>query len=369
MGSAGLVPGGLAVHYGLSVVLPWNWNLRIAGLSLVLTIGGSVAGLPLVGIGLAAEDSIAEFYRGKTVTIIVGYGPGGGYDLYARSLARHIGRHIPGNPVVVVRNMPGAGSVVATNYLFNVAPRDGTVLATFGRGVLTEQLREAPGVHFDATRFNWIGSMTDEVIVCVARGDSGIQRFEDVFNRPLRIGGLGGGADLEVRVMNDFLGTKFELITGYAGGNEINLALERGEVQGRCALSWGSLKATRPQWLEQGFVRVLVQLGVRKHPDLPGVPLALEYARTEDARLVMRLISVRQAIARPFAAPPGVPPDRVAALRRAFLDTLRDPEFLAEAARAKLEFNNPMGGEEVEDVITEIFSMPRKVVGIIRQYL
>lgn len=319
----------------------------------------------------AAEDRVAAFYRGKTLTILVGYSAGGGYDLYARLLARHIARHIPGNPTVIVQNMPGAASIVAANHLFNVAPKDGTVIGTFARGLPVEQLKGSSGVQFDAARFNWIGSMNEEVGVCVARTDSGIQRFDDLFERPLRVGGAGPASDDDVypRLLNALLGTKFQLVSGYPGGNEITLAIERNEVQGRCTWSWSSLKTTRPDWVEGRFIRILAQIALRKYPELPNVPLVIDYAKDDATRKVFRVVFARQTMGRPFAAPPGVPTERVMALRRAFSETLRDPQFLSESGRGEIEINNPMSGEELQELVAEIMSAPPTVVQLIKQYL
>lgn len=318
----------------------------------------------------ASTDPVGAFYAGKTVTIVVAYNPGGGYDLRGRLLARHLGRHIPGEPVVIVQNMPGAAGISAANHLYNVAPRNGTVIGIFGRGLPMEQLLGNPGVRFDALHFNWLGSMGEEVSVAIARSDSGIHRFDDLFTKALRVGGSGPGAETDVfpRLLNGVLGTKFELISGYQGGHEINLALERNEIQGRVA-SWTSIKSTRPDWLTQGFVKVLAQIGLRKHPDLAEVPLALDYARDEQSRTVLESVFARQAMAWPFVAPPGVPPERVAALRKAFMETVNDPDFLAEADRSQVEVVGPLSGDELQRLVRRLMATPPELVRQIDEYL
>jgi tripartite-type tricarboxylate transporter receptor subunit TctC len=312
------------------------------------------------------EQAVADFYRGKTVTILVGYSPGGGYDLYARLLARHIGRYIPGNPGVIVQNQPGAGSVLSANTLFNTSPRDGTVIGTFARGLPAEELLGREGVQYRSAQFNWIGSMNEETSVCVARTDAPVKKFEDLYTTPLKIGGTGSPPDTDFfpRFLNGLLGTKFELASGYPGGNDINVAMERGEVQGRCGLSWSTVVSTRPQWLEEPkFITILVQMALNKHPDLPDVPLVTDLARTPEERQLMKVVFSRQAMGRPFAAPPGVPPDRVAALRSAFNRALADKQLVQEASRGgETEGVNPVTGEQIEAILAEVFNTPPDLV-------
>lgn len=309
------------------------------------------------------EELAAEFYQGKVVKIVVGYSTGGGYDLYARTLANHIGRHIPGNPRVVVENMPGAGSLVAANWLATAAPKDGTVIATFARGLPQEQLVGNPDVQFKSRELNWIGSMNEEVSVCVARSDAAVKTFQDVFNTELIVGGTGSGADTDVfpNFLNTVLGTKFKVISGYPGGNDINLALERGEVDGRCGWSWSSVVSTRGHWLQEKYVNVLVQMALNKHPDMPDVPLVLEFAPDEESRQVMELLYVRQAMGRPYAAPQDVPAERVAALRKAFEATLKDPQFLAEAEKAQMEIV-PVFGEQLQQMVIRMFNASPELI-------
>lgn len=318
------------------------------------------------------EQAVASFYRGKTVTINVGYTAGGGYDVYARLLARHIGRHIPGNPTVIVQNQPGAGSILAANTLFNTAPKDGTVMATFGRGLPAEELLGVEGVQYKSAQFSWIGSMNEEVSVCVSKADSPVKTFRDAFTTPLKIGGIGPGSDTDFfpKFLNGLLGTKFDIAAGYPGGNDINVAMERGEVQGRCGWSWTSVTTGRPQWLQEPrYINILVQMSLNKHPDLPDVPLVTEFAQNEEQRQLMRVVFSRQAMGRPFAAPPGIPPDRLAALRYAFDQAVRDPALLAEAARSGDAEINPVSGAEISTIVGEVLATPAGQVQRLKEIL
>ncbi len=305
------------------------------------------------------EQAVADFYRGKTVTLLVGYSAGGGYDQYARLLSRHLGRFIPGNPSVIVQNQPGAGSVLSANTLFNSSPKDGTVIGTFARGLPAEELLGSEGVQYKSAQFNWIGSMNEEVSICITRSDSPVKKFEDLYRTSMKIGGTGPGADTDFfpKFLNGLLGTKFDLATGYPGGNDINVAMERGEVQGRCGFSYSSLVSTRPQWVKDSFITILVQMALKKHPDMPNVPLVTDLARTPEEKQLMMVVFSRQTMGRPFAAPPGVPPERVAALRTAFDRAIADKQLTDEAAKADFELN-PATGEEIQDIIAQVFKTP-----------
>ncbi len=311
----------------------------------------------------------AEFYRGKTITLYIGSSPGGAYDVYARLLASHIGKHIPGNPRIVPSNMEGAGSLRLANYLYNGAPKDGTVIGTINRGAPFEPLiGEAELARFDAARFTWIGSIANEVSICAVWQRAGIDSFEQLFAREITVGGTGSGADTNQfpKVMNGVLGTKMRVVSGYPGGNNIDLAMERGEVDGRCGWSWSSVVSARKQWLDSGSIKVLVQLALQKHPDLPNVPLIMDYAKTDEDRAMLRLIFSRAALGCPFLAPPDIPADRAAALREAFDATMKDPEFLADAAQALLEVA-PVAGEELQELIADIYRTPKPVVDKARE--
>ena len=330
-------------------------------------IGKVVLTLAVVLSLLSCSDDSSppeDFYRGKTIQVLIGMSAGGAYDVYARMLARHMGKHIPGSPRLVPANMEGAGSLTLTNYLYNVAPKDGTVIGTINRGAPFEPLiGEQELARFDPAQFTWIGSIANEVSICAAWNRAGIDKFDQLFTRELTVGGTGSGADTNQfpKIMNGVLGTKLKIVSGYPGGNNIDLAMERGEVDGRCGWSWSSVKSTRQTWLDAGSLKVLVQLALQKHPDLPDVPLILDYAKTDEERAMLRLIFSRAALGCPFLAPPGLPEDRAAMLRKAFDETMKDPEFLAEAMEALLEVS-PVKGEELQQLIADVYETPRDVV-------
>jgi len=308
-------------------------------------------------------DAVSDFYDGRDVRLLIGYSAGGGYDTYARVLARHLGKHIPGNPTVVPQNMPGAASLTLANYLYNAAPKDGSVIGTVARGMAMEPLLSARGTLFDATEFSWIGSLNNEVGVCVSWHTSDVRTIQDLQTRQLIVGGIGSAASTDVFpiVMNNLLDTNIRLITGYPGGNDILLAMERGEVDGRCGWSWSTVLSTRPEWIADGKLNLLVQMALEKHPDLPDVPLVTEFADSEDELMALELIFARQVMGRPYLAPPGIPIDRHEALRRAFDNAARDPEFLAEAERLQLELN-PVSGEAIDTLIMRTYGASENAV-------
>jgi tripartite-type tricarboxylate transporter receptor subunit TctC len=304
----------------------------------------------------AQADAVSDFYRGKTVTIIVGYTAGGGYDLYARALGRHMGKHLPGNPNFIVQNITGAGSLNAANHLYNVAAKDGTVFATFGRGLPMEPLIGTAKVQFDATKFTWLGSGANEISICATWHTSPVKTWADMLKTSFAVGGEGAGSDPDSYslLVRNIFGAKLKLVSGYHGTSDIILAIERGEVDGRCGWSWSSIKATRMSWYEQKIVHVLMQFSLAKHADLPQIPLITDLARTPEQQRIFKLIFARQVMGRPYMAPPGIPADRAAALRKAFMDTMADKEFLAEAEKAKFEIT-PVSGEKVATLVEEIY--------------
>jgi tripartite-type tricarboxylate transporter receptor subunit TctC len=324
----------------------------------------AVAAIATLPAAVAPAQGPAEFYKGKTVEVYVGFSVGGAYDAYARLLARHMGKHIPGNPTLVVRNMEGAGSLRLANWLYNVAPKDGTAFGTIARGTAFDPLLGRGGAQFEATKFSWIGSANDEVSICVAWHTTPVNTFEDLRTKEMIVGGTGGSADTDQfpRIVNGVLGAKMRVVTGYPGGNDIVLAMERGEVQGRCGWSWSSVKATHPTWVEEKKIKILLQLSLAKHPDLPDVPLIMDLAKTEEQKQILRLIFARQVMGRPFVGPPGIPADRLAALRKAFMDTMKDAEFLAEADRGQFEIT-PVSGEEIQKLVAEVFETPKEIAG------
>jgi tripartite-type tricarboxylate transporter receptor subunit TctC len=311
----------------------------------------------------ARAQTPAEFYRGKTLNLDIGSSVGGGYDIHGRLLARHIGKYIPGNPTVVPRNVEGAGGLRLANVLYNSAPRDGTAFGIVFRSVPFDPLLGNKAAQFDATRFTWIGSTSNEVSICVAWHTSGVMSIDDLRKTELVVGSTGNNADTSIfaKVINGVLGTRMKIVTGYPGGNEISLALERGELGGRCAWSWSAVKATRISWVEQKRMHVLVQLGLSKHPDLPHVPLAVDLARSSDERDIAKLVFARQEFAWPFVAPPDVPKDRADALRAAFNATVQDRAYLADAEKAKLEIM-PIAGVNIQRIIAELYATPAPIV-------
>jgi tripartite-type tricarboxylate transporter receptor subunit TctC len=256
--------------------------------------------------------------------------------------------------------MEGAGSLRLANWLYNVASKEGLVFGTIGRGTGFDPLLGSKTAQFDGTKFNWIGSANDEVSVCVVwNGRSKVTKFDDLLTQELAVGGTGAAADTDQfpRIINGVLGTKMKIITGYPGGNDVNLALERGEVDGRCGWSWSSVESTRKTWVTDKKITILMQLSLKKHPDLPDVPLIVDLAKTDEQRQILKLIFARQPLGRPFLAPPGVPQDRVDMLRKAFMDTMADKDFLAEADKAQLEIT-PIDGASVQKLVTEVYRTP-----------
>jgi tripartite-type tricarboxylate transporter receptor subunit TctC len=310
----------------------------------------------------AAADAVADFYRGKTINVIVGYTAGGGYDLYARAVARHMGKHLPGNPNFIVQNITGAGSLNAANNIYNVAPKDGTSFGTFARGLAIEPLIGTAKTQFEATKFTWLGSGTNEISICATWHTSPVKTFQDALKTQFAVGGEGAGSDPDTyaTLLRNVFGAKLKLVTGYHGTTDIILAIERGEVDGRCGWSWSSIKSTRPTWIPEKKLNYVVHMSEQKAPELAHVPTVADFANDRQKQ-ILRLITSRQVMGRPFAAPPGVPEDRKQALRKAFDETLKDAAFLAEADKLKLEVN-PVSGAEVDKLIAELYRTPSDIV-------
>jgi tripartite-type tricarboxylate transporter receptor subunit TctC len=337
----------------------------------VLTRRSSLAVLAAAlscGTSGASAQSVADFYAGKTLSIQVGYSVGGGYDQYARALAQHMPKHVPGKPQIVVKNMPGAGSLKLSIYMHTVAPKDGTEIATVGRGVPVEDLLKGTKTNFDPAAQNWLGSMNEEASVCLVMARTGVKTVEDMRKKELSFGTQGKGSDSELfaRFVANLLGVKAKVITGYPGTQESILAMERGEVDGNCGWSWSSALASRPQWFKDGTAVNVMQFASKRHPDLKTVPLLSEFARNDAERAQIELVTSRQTMGRPFFAPPGVPADRVAALRKAFMDTLKDPEFMALANKSKMEIN-PVSGADVQALVQKLLKTPPDVVAATRK--
>jgi hypothetical protein len=326
---------------------------------------GLMTGAALVAAGLsgaAAQASVKDFYAGRQITVIVGAGAGGGYDLQARLMARHLGKHIPGNPTFVVQNMPGAGSLAAANHIYNAAPADGSVLALIQRGMLLVRLINPSGVRFELDKLNWIGSLNSETGVVLSWHTSEVKTTKDLFDKELIVGGIVGvDPETTPRLLNALIGTKFKIVTGYNTTALIALAMERGEVHGIGDWSWSSVKAVRPDWVRDKKVNVLMQVGLTKEPELPDVPFAMDFVKDDADRKILELNFTQKTAARPIVAPPGVPADRVAALRAAFAALRTDREFLEDAERSKLEIA-PAAGEVVDKVVRLITSASSDVV-------
>jgi tripartite-type tricarboxylate transporter receptor subunit TctC len=329
-------------------------------------LGGICAAVLLSAIAAlparaAQQNDVAEFYRGRTVYIVVGYSPGGGYDLYARMLARHMGKYIPGRPTLVVQNMPGAGSLRAANHLYAVAPKDGSLIGVISRANIMAPLFGQ--ALFDSRRFNWIGNVTNEVTTCIVWGTSPVKNWNDVLQREVAFGGSGPDADPDVfaNLYRNVLGARMKVITGFPGTRDITYAMERREVDGSCGMSWSTLKSQYADWLRDKKINVLIQAAETKEPELGPVPLATELTRDPEKLQILNFVIGGQAIARPVLAPPGIPADRKAALRAAFDQTMRDAAFLNDTRTAGLEVN-PDTGAEVDAMVAAMFRTPKDVV-------
>jgi tripartite-type tricarboxylate transporter receptor subunit TctC len=316
-----------------------------------------------------AQEDVAAFYRGKTVRLVVGIGVGSGYDINARVLARHLSRHIPGEPTIIVQNQPGAGSLIMTNQLYVAGPFDGTAIGASFNGMPTTPLLQPAGVRFDPTKLNWIGSTNRETQVAYVWHDTPAQKFEDARTVETIMGAQAPGStqyDYPV-LLNRLFGYKFKVITGYESTPKIHLAMERGEVHGTIA-NWSTLKAIGSTWLTEKKVRLLSQWALKRNPDLPDTPFIYDFISGEPDRLALNLMLARLEYGRPFFMPPNVPSARVAAVRRAFAATMKDPAYLEEADKLKLEID-PLNGDEVASLVNEVARTPADVVTRVRAAL
>jgi tripartite-type tricarboxylate transporter receptor subunit TctC len=331
----------------------------------LLRNGTSMAVAVAVTLSSAAQTAAAQedFYRGKQITLVIGLGAGETYDLYARLLARHLSKYIPGEPLIIPSNKPGAGSLNAVNSLYNTAPRDGTMIGIGNRFVPLMPLLNMSGAQFDALKFNYIGSMARETGVCIARKDSGFRSMEDTKTREFMVGTTGAGAEMTTfnATMSKMLDARLKVVRGYLTSTEIDLAIERGELQGRCGVSFGSLRVNKPEWLEKNYVTVLIQLGLVKHPDLPDVPLLIDVVKSPDDRAALELMLTPFDMARPFFAPPGVPAERIEILRKAFDAAMKDPTLIEDAAKQRLELE-PMTGADMQAAFTRLHALPPPVL-------
>ena len=316
----------------------------------------------LVSAGATPAAAQADALAGKSVQMIIGFGPGGGYDLWGRTLGRHIGKHLPGHPNVVPQNMPGAGSYAAASYIFNIAPKDGSVLGIIARDAALGPLTGASGARFDPTRLSWIGTPTKETNVCIVFHTAPVKSVQDLYEKQLILGdtGPGTGTRSYPKVLNDVLGMKFKLVGGFPSSAEVFLAMERGEVDGICE-SLDSIKIRRPDWIPTRKISILFQGGAEPNPELDGVPFVLDLALTGEQRQAIEFLYAGQGIGRPFVAPPDLPPDRLKMLRDAFKATMTDPAFVAEAQKSKLDLE-PEDGEHIAVLIAKIYATPKPIV-------
>jgi tripartite-type tricarboxylate transporter receptor subunit TctC len=330
---------------------------RSMGLMAVTALLGALA--PAASAQAQTPD---QFYKGKNVSMLIGYSAGGGYDTYARLLARHLGKHIPGNPGVLPQNMTGAGSLRAASYLYTAAPKDGTVIATFARGMAIFPLINGSN-QFDGTKFTWLGSMTQDVSLCIASSKSKIKTLQDLLDKPSNFGGEGPGSDPDIfaSMYKNVFKAPIKLVTGYHGTSDMMLAMERGEIDGLCGISWSTMKASYAQYMNNKQVTILVQAASKKDPDLPNVPLATDLAKTDQQKKILALLLDPQEMARPFAAPPAIPADRAATLRTAFEQTMKDPEFLADAKKMNADIN-PVSAERLDSLVKELYATPKPIV-------
>ncbi len=315
-----------------------------------------------IGAAPARAQSAAEPFAGKTVTLIIGFGIGGGYDLWGRTLGRHIAKHLPGKPTVVPQNMPGAGSYVAASHIYAAAPKDGTVFGIIARDAALGPLSNAPGARFDATKLSWLGSPTREHNACIANSSAKVKTANDLRNNDLILGdtGLGTGTRSYPKVLNDLLGYRFKLVSGFRSSVDVFLAMERGEVEGICE-SLDSINQRKPDWIPNKVVNVLLQAGAESRPELKGVPNVLTLARNDEERQLLEFLYAGQDIGRPFVAPPDMPPDRLKMLRDAFDATMKDPEFVADVQRSKLDLE-PVDGERLAALIAKLYATPKPII-------
>jgi tripartite-type tricarboxylate transporter receptor subunit TctC len=329
----------------------------------------SVTCILAAALSLAASAaSAADFYQGKQVTIVVGFSAAGTYDATARLFARHLGKHLAGKPTVIVRNMPGAGSLVATNSLYSSLPKDGTTLGVVGGGIVLEPLLNNPQATYDARRFNWIGGRTPDNFLCLVWHTVPVNALQDVMRRETVVGATGPGSRTLTypKALNELLGTKFKIVSGYPGGNEITLALERGEVEGYCGWALGSIKTRAPDWIRDGKIRPLAQFTLAKSGVLPNVPLATDLASTDNGRRAIEFFAADSVLAWPLVAPPDVPAERAAELRTAFNAMMQDSQLLAEAATQGLDID-PVSGAEIAALVDRLYGTPADVLDLVRK--
>ena len=332
--------------------------------------GTGIIALAAAMMPAKAEDSVASFYGGRNITLYIGSTPGGGYDSYARLIARHLGDHIPGKPTIVPSNMPGAGSNKLAYYIYAVAPKDGTAIGAIFPGAVMEPLIGTKKVEHDPSKLVYIGSANNEADLCFVRKDSPTKTFKDLFTRETRIAASAEGGSTRdfPAVLDNVLGTKFKLVAGYPGSREMMHAIEQGEVEGACGLAVSSLSTAHPDWLPSGDMVPLAQEAIKGNPwlDARHVPLTLAFAHNDEEKQELELLYAQLVFGRPYVVTPGTPPDRVAALRKAFMETLQDPAALEDAKRVRLDVD-PISGEEVQGLVAKVFATPPSIVEKLKQ--
>lgn len=317
----------------------------------------------LAALALIASALASSSVNAQQVTMVVGFSPGATYDIYTRTFARHLGKHLPGKPNVIVQNMAGAGTLRSANFIYNQAPKDGTTIGMFARGLAMQPLLDMTGIQFEAQKFKWIGSISSDVSLVLSWHTRPFKTIDDLRQREMVVAGTGSGADSVIfpYILNGVLGTKMKIVTGYPGAADFLLAVERQEADGTAGVSWSGLNAARPEWIAKKLINVIVQLGLKKHPDMNPAPLVMEFAKNDVDRGVLEMIFARQDMAYPIVAPPETPAERVTVLREAFQAVMQDPEFLADAKKQHLETAS-MRGEEIEKLIARIFASPPDVI-------
>lgn len=332
---------------------------------LMLSAGATVVSIPAVS---ASTQEQADFYEGRTVQLMIGYSAGGGYDAYGRTLARHLGKHIPGNPGVVVKNVPGAGSLVLMNQIANTLPNNGTVIGAVNSGMPFEPLFGNDQAKFDVNEVSWLGNLSVVTSVGVVRKDSGIEKWQDLKTQEATVGATGAGSNTNTipRVLAELFDLKLTVVSGYPGSNDVKLAMERGEVDGLGSAFLSTIKAKNPEWLkDDSDVNFLFQLGRERHPDLPNVPLVSDMAETDEERQAVALLGARLVMGRPYVAPPGIDPERLATLRKALKETASDPAFLADARKQGLNIDF-VGGQEMQAFFKKVYEYPDSIVQLVK---
>lgn len=316
----------------------------------------------IIATAPANAQQADQFYTGRQMNLVIGFNPGGGYDIYGRLLLRHFTRHVGGEPTIVIRHMPGGGSLTAANYLYNVAPKDGSTMGLFAGSVATDPIIGGVPAKFDARRFAWLGSAYSDVATCFSWGTGSYKTPKDLLERPMITGSVGNSATLIFpQAMNSVLGAKLNIIKGYQGSSGLKLALERGEIEGICGASLDSLQTSSPEWLTDGKITFLTQMTFQKTLQLPGVPLITDLAKNEDDKKVLQLVFAYMRMGRPLAAPPDLPENRVTILRSAFDATMKDPAFLAEAKMAGLGID-PTTGRDLDQILAELHATPKALI-------